>query len=577
MPSLEAYFIRDSRDVVRRIAELESRRRSMERAHATGGPRPTRWNRVQFSVWDFTTLYPSLPHADILTAISSLLNRVFKDKIEQAGGDGNNGGDGAPYYLKVTQAGGRSSDGARWVRAEREGGAWVVPKDRGPHRHFSAEMIMRDLRFILSSTFMTVGDEVLQQVCGVPMGLSCSPMVSVMMLAWHEVRMLERMAEAVAQRSGSKIDTPQGQVRLTAASRAAHVDLAVRISRCCRAIDDVLLIDLKPSEQRWVLDRMYPRSLELKKVCASPERIQYLDLEVCFDRGGFHTMLYDKRDELRLQGKMDVVRRFPHAQSALSEECKYACLSSFLHRALRVDMRMAKFIRHASERLVEMYCDGYEMDKLLNVTRRFLQSYFKPHERWRAVMARIQEKSCYAAETATRVVADVPRRAGAPWAIRKLPRRGKKAGVSADAPRGGTSAGRTTRVTAPTAEGGIGRTISPEETWEGGGPSRSVTPEAVLTSVNVMAAARAVPAQPKALDDSSSESEAEAAARVVPARPKALDDPSSESEADDDGRTVARARAGTPVAVLEDAPYCDGCKRHPQACTCEGLPVVVLD
>jgi len=106
---------------------------------------------------------------------------------------------------------------------------------------------MGDLRFILGSTFMTVGDEVLQQVCGVPMGLSCSPMVSVMMLAWHEISMLERMATAAAGQLGSLVDTPQGRVALTPRSRDALVGLACRISRCCRAIDDVLLIDLNPA------------------------------------------------------------------------------------------------------------------------------------------------------------------------------------------------------------------------------------------------------------------------------------------------------------------------------------------
>lgn len=183
---------------------------------------------------------------------------------------------------------------------------------------------MGDIRFILANTFMTVGDEVLQQTLGVPMGLSCSPMVAVMMLAYHEIRMLERMAGEAAQPLGSTFDTPWGRVVSTPATRAAHVDLACRVSRCCRAIDDVLLIDLRPAEQRWVLRSMYPNSLELKKVCASPDRVQYLDLEVGFDRGGFYTMLYDKRDELRLQGKMDVVRRFPHAQSALSDQCKWS-------------------------------------------------------------------------------------------------------------------------------------------------------------------------------------------------------------------------------------------------------------
>jgi len=129
-------------------------------------------------------------------------------------------------------------------------------------------------------------------------------------------------------------------------------------------------------------------------------------------------MLYDKRDELRLQGKMDVVRRFPHAQSMLSEQCRYSCLSAFLHRAWRVDMRTAYFVRHAAERIVEMYADGYEMRKLLRSARRFLQTFFRPAERGPAVYARIREAACFAAESVRRDTADVPRRAGARGALR---------------------------------------------------------------------------------------------------------------------------------------------------------------
>ena len=425
-PSLEAFYIRDSRDVVRRIQELEVRRRATLRAQAILSGVAPAWRRCHFSVYDFTTLYPSLPHTEIMTAIAALLNRVFSTQRRSHASN-------APCYLSVRSAG-RGSCSARWARASWGQNAWQRPADHRGVRHFTADEIMGDLRFILGNTFMTVGDEVLQQVCGVPMGLSCSPMVSVMMLAWHEIQMLERMATAAAGQMGSMVDMPAGRVALTPRSRDALVGLACRISRCCRAIDDVLLIDLDPTEQKWVLSRMYPNSLELKKVCASPARIQYLDLEVAFDRGGFHTMLYDKRDELRLQGKMDVVRRFPHAQSMLSEQCRYSCLSAFLHRAWRVDMRTAYFVRHSAERIVEMYADGYEMRKLLQTAQRFLQTFFRPAERSPAVFARIREAALFAAESTHRDTADVPRRTGARGALRsdRQPRAVNPRGAAVD-------------------------------------------------------------------------------------------------------------------------------------------------
>lgn len=157
----------------------------------------------------------------------------------------------------------------------------------------------------------------------------------------------------------------------------------------CQTIDDVLLIDLAPAERAWVLKTMYPQSLELKSVCKTPDRILYLDLEIRHDRGGFHTILYDKRDVLREEGHMDAVRRFPHPSAALSEQCKYACLVSFLHRAARCDMRTKAFVRHAAARMAEMYADGYEAPKLVLKMQSFMRQHHRPQYRARAVAAQV--------------------------------------------------------------------------------------------------------------------------------------------------------------------------------------------
>ena len=389
MPCNESFIIRDSRDVVRRVRELERRRRAAYRAFEAGdGPRPQRWQKVEFEVADFTTLYPSLPHADILSALSSLLGRIFQ--AQQV----DDNGVMTPRWLRVIRGGKLAPKAVStvWVAGQHmRDGSYVAPEDRGLTRHFDADSIMETIRFILGHTFMTVGNEMHRQVCGIPMGLSCSPMLAVMMLAHYEIRMLERMRAEAEQPLGTVIDTPQGQRQLTAALRLSHLDLACRLSRSCRAIDDVLLIDMRPQERRWAMARMYPGALELKTVCRSPDRIQYLDLEIRHDRGGFHTVLYDKRDALRDEGKMDVVRRFPHPTSVLSEQCKYGCLVSFLHRAARCDTRQRHFVSHAAERMVEMFRDGYEASKLIRKLRRFVEAFHQPRFRARAICAKVEQ------------------------------------------------------------------------------------------------------------------------------------------------------------------------------------------
>jgi hypothetical protein len=164
---------------------------------------------------------------------------------------------------------------------------------------------------------------------------------------------------------------------------------------------------------------MYPASLELKTVCKSPEAIQYLDLEVRHDRGGFYTLLYDKRDALRDEGKMDVVRRFPHPTSVLSEQCRYGCLVSFLHRASRCDMRTKAFVAHAAGRMVEMFQDGYDAAKLVRKLRSFMETFHQPSFRWRAVSAQIEQRFARERAEVTQQTHEVLFPEGTPMAVRK--------------------------------------------------------------------------------------------------------------------------------------------------------------
>ena len=89
VPCSESFVIRDSRDVVRRIRDLELRRRAAWTAWRDGrqgATRPIRPQKVQFEVADFTTLYPSMPHADIMRAIHAIVTRVFTSKVNESNG-----------------------------------------------------------------------------------------------------------------------------------------------------------------------------------------------------------------------------------------------------------------------------------------------------------------------------------------------------------------------------------------------------------------------------------------------------------------------------------------------------------
>ena len=368
-PCESCFAVVDSRDVVRRVRDLESRqRRAITRWRERRGPRPRPRVNAQFSVMDFTTLYPTLPHHRIRETLTSLVNEVF---------DGHVADDGTAKVLCVQRSG-----SFKWVRTD------ARMLDSAEIKHFSADTLLKDLDFVLDNTFVTFGDSVYRQRLGVPMGFACSPMIAVLMLCYYELRMLRQLV-STANGQGT-VDSPWGQIDLAQGGRHKMLDLAARLSRCARAIDDVLFVDITTLERDWLVARMYPPELELKEVCRSPDHIFYLDTEIRRDRAGFHTTLYDKREELARLGLMGQVRKWPHIQSALSNRCKYGTLTSFMHRAFRVEGRVRRYIAAVVQRIGAMRDDGYNVKLLLQYARRFARAHYTPRSLARRVHDRIR-------------------------------------------------------------------------------------------------------------------------------------------------------------------------------------------
>ncbi|KAL1529183.1 hypothetical protein AB1Y20_000142 [Prymnesium parvum] len=300
-------------------------------------------------------------------ALSQLLQEIFREHKHS---------DGVDSLLCVQRMG-----GAKWVRTD----AWTPESLH--MKYFSAADILSDLDFVLDNTFVTFGDAVYRQQLGVPMGFACSPMVAVLMLCFYELRMLRSLVRTAD--TPGRVESPWGLIPTARGGRERLLGLAARLSRCARAIDDILFLDITIDERDWIVKRMYPPALELKEVCRSPGRIFYLDTEIRRDRAGFYTTLYDKREALASAGLMGQVRKWPHVSSVLSTRCKYGTITSFMHRAFRVETRVRHYVRAVVRRIVEMCDDGYSVQQLLRYARRFARAHYTPRCRARGVHAQV--------------------------------------------------------------------------------------------------------------------------------------------------------------------------------------------
>lgn len=368
-----SWIVNQSSDVVRRLRELNSDLRRLRSTRAC-----SKWpaarrspSQMEFAVVDFTTLYPSLPHELVRTAMQSLLRRVFM----QAGAD---------MELAVHR------DPAVEVpfRWQTEGEA-----EEGGYRIFTEARLMRYIDILLDNAYVRFGGNVYRQVYGIPIGAGAAPMIANFTLCYHEITGIESIVRDALADSALTVDTPWAETLSAEARRTRLLELAGRLTRCCRNIDDVLLVDLTTAEQDWCMERLYKPAetkLEFKVECRSPGSIHYLDMEVRHDTRGVYTDLYDKRVALAAAGKMDEVRPFPHIESILSEACLYNCYTGFLSRINRGVMRRTLFIKAAVDRCLSMRRAGYALQRLLHTLSVFMRHHYRPTQQASHVCMRVR-------------------------------------------------------------------------------------------------------------------------------------------------------------------------------------------
>ena len=358
-----AWPVRDTRDVVRRVQYVERRIREDVRA---GMPR----RAVQAGVHDFTNLYTTLPHDAIRTEVMAVVAEAFSRHADDQG---------VLPWLVI-----RRDGTVEWYAPSR--GATLPAdgsKDAGDKksgRFFDVARIAEELEFVLDNIYVTFGTAVYRQTLGIPMGFSSSPMLAIFMLSSFELRWLRHWVHAVRTSPDAPVaDTPWGALPWSE-MRVRMASLVGRVARCCRMIDDVLLLDLSSAEREWVLRGMYPQSLELKEASATPGAVEYMDVLITTDRGGLHTRHFDKRIELQRRGMMTSVMKYPHIESALTDQCKYSCLYAFMYACYRRIMRRHHFIRTIAERIADMTRDEYSLRGLQRVAQRFIARVFRPRE-----------------------------------------------------------------------------------------------------------------------------------------------------------------------------------------------------
>ena len=273
-------------------------------------------NAKCISAFDFSTLYTKIEHDTLLKNLFSIIDFVFSGGNKKA--------------IAFT------TNSAYWTN------------NLKTSNHFTKTSLKNALRLLILESYFTIGNVVLLQTIGIPMGIDPAPF-------WANLHLYKYESEYITK----LIHTDKAKARKY---HGAH-----------RFIDDQCCIndsgDFGNSYQE-----IYPNELELK-VEHNGNHATFLDLDITIQDGVFIYKLYDKRDAFPF-----FIVRMPHMRSNIPSFIFYGSFYSEILRIARCTLLFADFLPRASILLNRMIAQGGSISFLM---RNIKKAYMKHTESFR--------------------------------------------------------------------------------------------------------------------------------------------------------------------------------------------------
>ena len=314
--------------------------------------------------YDFTRLYTNIPHDLLRTTISTLvaaaISHIFNNTTHQPVW---------PFILVRTTLYPNDPN-----KKPHHHVTFTVTPTVHPYRRvgntitrcFSLTDFDTMFHTLLSLTFIKFGPALVQQVCGIPMGISAAPFIANLFLAWFEYQFLCQSLNP----------------NLSLVARATHN--AFRFST--RFLDDLLslqnphLANLLYTNLSYLnLHGIYPPTLRVEPQHHTHllhQEMPFLDILLIPDTSSTScrliTHLYDKR----VQPAFFNIRlsRFVHLSSNVNDSCKRNILTSQIHRLSRIITDPTNFCFEVALVIRALQAQAYPIHQLLQQTRTFIST-----------------------------------------------------------------------------------------------------------------------------------------------------------------------------------------------------------
>ena len=265
------------------------------------------------ATYDFSTLYTKLPHRQLIDHLSDIIAFVYK------GGDKS--------FIKIG-----SNGKAYWARAKGKGIA------------FTKGSLKMAVAHLIENCFFRVGNRVMRQAVGIPMGIDPAPFWANLFLYSFEEQHVTSLIK----------NNLKGRAKCFHSTK--------------RFIDDLCAINDGGEFGRAFRD-IYPPELELKVEHEGTEA-SFLNLHIRIQDGIFVYGLYDKRDDFPF-----FIVRMPHRDSNIPESIFYSALVGEFLRIARSSLLLLDFLPKATDLINRMKNQGART----NVVKKALHKIINRH------------------------------------------------------------------------------------------------------------------------------------------------------------------------------------------------------
>ena len=285
-------------------------------------------NAKCISTFDFSTLYTKIPHDLLLNVLGEIIDFVFK-------GNSRN---------KI----GFSPKSIYWTK-----------KGVGKH-FFSKDSLKSAVHHLITKCYFNVGNIILLQTIGIPMGIDPAPFWANLFLHHYEVKYIQNLSQDQDSR-------------------------CFKYHSTVRFIDDLCALN-DSNEFASAYKDIYPPELELKVEHMGPHAT-FLDLDITIANNEFVYKLFDKRDNFNFY-----IVRMPHLSSNIPSTIFYGSILSEFLRIARSTLLFEDFLPKAYSLYERMIDQGGSKGSILKQISKGYDRHKKPFEKFNMSIADIMKQ-----------------------------------------------------------------------------------------------------------------------------------------------------------------------------------------